>query len=83
MSDHHLSPRTFVGLDGSARTRMVQHFDAGGQHWTVYEDEEHACMGRGRTLVFETTGLARRVGEYPENWRELPDEQLYVLSWTR
>ncbi len=34
------------------------------------------------TLVFLGTSAARRVRTYPANWRDLPDDELYALSWT-
>lgn len=77
MSDRKLQPRTFVGLDGVSRTRLVRHFKAAGQDWTVYE-----AGAADQALVFETDGVARRVRRYPAGWSELPDEELYVLSWS-
>ncbi|HKW46330.1 MAG TPA: hypothetical protein VJN70_02765 [Gemmatimonadaceae bacterium] len=77
MSDHSLKPRTFVGLDGVSRTHQVRHFKAATQHWTVYENST-----ADQTLIFETDGIARRVRTYPANWAELPDDELYVLSWS-
>ena len=35
------------------------------------------------TLVFMGGTVARRVRTYPTNWRELPDDELYALSWSR
>jgi hypothetical protein len=35
------------------------------------------------TLVFLGASAARRVRSYPANWRELPDKELYALSWSR
>jgi hypothetical protein len=35
------------------------------------------------TLVFFGGTAARRVRTYPTNWRELPDDELYALSWSR
>ena len=78
MSDRKLHPRTFVGLDGVPRTRQVRHFKAAGQDWTVYEESV-----ADRALIFETDHVARRVRVYPADWAELPDETLYVLSWSR
>ena len=33
------------------------------------------------SLIFETTGIFRRVRRYPANWHELSDADLYALSW--
>jgi hypothetical protein len=70
--------RTFHSWTGPPRTRMVGQFRVGFQLWSVYEDLEH-----GPTLIFETDGIARRVRQYPQNWRELTAEELYALSWSR
>lgn len=70
--------RTFIGWNQPPRTRLVGHFRAGFQLWTVYEELEH-----GPALVFETDGIARRVRNYPPGWRELSAEELYALSWSR
>ena len=53
-------------------------FRLNGTHWTVCE---HAGPPRGPALVFYAPGIARRVTSYPANWRELPIEQLYDVSW--
>lgn len=73
-----LQPRTFVGLDGVTRTRMVRHFKVGGEDWSVYEEPTSVPV-----LIFEADRVARRVRIYPRNWSELADEELYVLSWSR
>ena len=77
MRDRKLQPRTYIGLDGASRTRQVRHFKAGAQDWTVYVDSD-----ADQALIFETDGIARRVRTYPANWAELPDDALYVLSWS-
>ena len=46
----------------------------------MYEDR-HPYFGS--SLIFESDRCARRVREYPRNWRDLSDEQLLVLSWMR
>jgi len=51
-----------------------------GEAWAVWEDLRTPV---GPSLVFENTKIARRVREYPANWRELSDEHLYALSWSR
>jgi len=70
--------RTFVGVAMLPRTRLVGQFRVGFQLWTVYEDLEG-----DPALVFETDGIARRVRNYPANWRELSDDKIYALSWSR
>jgi hypothetical protein len=51
-----------------------------GEAWTVWEDLRNVP---GPSLVFENTKAARRVRDYPRNWRELTDEELYAVSWSR
>ncbi|HEY2377340.1 MAG TPA: hypothetical protein VGH98_15290 [Gemmatimonadaceae bacterium] len=58
-------------------------FVIGDEEWSVYEDARLEAPHFGPALVFQTAGSARRVRTYPANWRELPDEQLYALSWSR
>ena len=53
-------------------------FRLNGTQWTVCE---HPKPPRGPALVFYAPGIARRVTDYPENWRELPIEELYAVSW--
>ncbi|HVX40452.1 MAG TPA: hypothetical protein VHB25_12850 [Gemmatimonadaceae bacterium] len=38
---------------------------------------------RGRSLVFISDDVMRRVWSYPANWYELSDETLYLLSLGR
>ena len=54
---------------------------ADGERWSVYEAAQTAYdRRRGPSLVFETGQLARRVRDYPANWRELGDEELRELA---
>jgi hypothetical protein len=50
------------------------------QPWTVEEvvDTTLGC----RSLIFSSTGVARRVRRYPADWRTLADDLLYALSWS-
>lgn len=74
-------PERRWGDDGQPRTQHAERrFEIGGEGWSVWEDRNSR---NGPSLVFENTKVARRVHEYPTNWRELPDEQLYALSWKR
>jgi hypothetical protein len=56
-------------------------FAVGGEFWLVYE--VLAPPPNGPALVFMTDKVARRVRSYPANWRELRDDELYALSWSR
>lgn len=73
--------RTFVGSDGPPITRLVCYFRAGGELWSVYEDQVQRPPHDGPSLVFETDRVARRVHRFPASWRDLRDDQLYALSW--
>ena len=69
------------GDDGGSRTHQAERrFHADGEGWAVWEDVRTQT---GPSLVFETNKIARRVHEYPANWRDLSDDQLYALSWLR
>ena len=55
-------------------------FRSGSVTWSVYEDAHpHA----GKSLIFESDRIARRVRNYPANWHDLTDEQLAMLSLSR
>ena len=45
--------------------------------WTVCEDTQAGA------LIFYGPGVARRVCGFPANWLELPEKELYALSWRR
>ena len=57
--------------------------DADGIHWSVYESPTTYDRRARPTLVFESDEAVRRVRAYPPNWRDLSDEELAALSWTR
>ena len=53
-----------------------------GVPWLVYELPPMVFDRRNSpSLVFETDGTVRRVRNYPQNWRDLSDDELYALSW--
>ena len=67
------------GDDGKPRLHHAERrFAVDGESWSVWEDLR---TPHGPSLVFENTKIARRVHNYPANWRDLSDEQLYALSW--
>ena len=77
----HPTPQRRFGEDGQPRTHQAERrFTVVGEAWAVWEDLRTLP---GPSLVFENTKIARRVHEYPANWRELSDEDLYALSWAR
>jgi len=50
--------------------------------WLVYELPPPAFdRRRGASLVFESEDVMRRIRQYPPNWRQLSDEDLFALSW--
>jgi hypothetical protein len=61
----------------------AKRFTVAGEIWSVYEDTRTEVPFLGPALVFESDQAVRRVRQYPANWRELSDEKLYALSWSR
>lgn len=55
-------------------------FRMGFVTWCVYEDRHPHW---GDSLIFDSDRIARRVRNYPANWRDLTDEQLAQLSLSR
>ena len=74
-------PQRRQGDDGGPRThRAERRFAIANEAWAVWEDLRDPI---NPSLVFETSKFARRIHDYPRNWRDLSDEQLYQLSWGR
>ena len=64
---------------GLTNCRTIDTDDA---QWWVYELESGPYDRRsGRSLIFESDGVLRRVRDYPADWRELSDAQLMAVSW--
>jgi hypothetical protein len=55
----------------------------GTETWTVYEIPNSLPPYLSPALVFEREKIARRVCNYPANWRELSDAELHALSRPR
>ena len=51
-----------------------------GVLWRVYEDPCSEAPKYGPSLVFESLGVARRVRNYPMNWRDLSEDDLHLIS---
>jgi hypothetical protein len=52
--------------------------------WVVFEIRNASYDRRdGKSLVFSTDGVMRRVRNFPPNWLELADEELLQLSHER
>ena len=67
-----------VDADGPPVVRKLQ---AEGELWVVREVNAPIPDRRGgKHLVFETRYAMRRVRNYPSNWLQLGDEDLYALS---
>ena len=59
----------------------VRRISADGFRWIVQEVSAPAFDRRGGThLMFDGESIMRRVREFPANWMELSDEELYALS---
>ena len=69
------SPAADTSPDAGKRQFII-----GGELWFVHE---HSTSGNDTALVFESPNTARRVRDYPRNWRDLSDQELYSLSWKR
>ena len=63
--------------------RDARHLTVQGSVWWVYEDVRTEAPFHGPALLFKGEHIARRVRRCPKNWRELSDEALYALSWSR
>jgi hypothetical protein len=64
--------------------RAARRIPSDGVLWLVYELAASAYDRRqSPCLIFESDSVVRRVRDYPPNWRELGDEDLIALSWTR
>jgi hypothetical protein len=52
-----------------------------GVRWIVREAEPPTYDRRaGRSLIFESEEIVRRVRAYPADWFDLPEAQLFRLS---
>jgi hypothetical protein len=61
----------------------VVEFHLDGVRWLVTEHSGDGVPGaRGdRCLIFMSADMARRVWNYPPDWRTLPPAKLIALSW--
>ena len=59
----------------------VRRISADGLRWIVQEVPAPAFDRRGGNhLLFDGESVMRRVREFPANWAELSDDELYALS---
>lgn len=68
---------------GSSRVDDVHFRTSDGTPWSVGERSDGEGPAKRMSLVFESNDSARRVREYPANWRELSSVELEALSWRR
>lgn len=66
--------------EGESPVRVIQ-MDA--TEWRVYEQPPVYDRRRRPDLVFESEGVIRRVRNYPTNWLDLTDDELFAVSWER
>lgn len=58
--------------------------DANGTWWCAYEcDRDVVRPNAGRSLVFESLTIMRRVRQVPAGWWRLSAQELEALSWQR
>jgi hypothetical protein len=70
-------------LGGRLQRLRVRHVadTASKRPWTVFEVRDSGYDRRGSlTLIFISDGIMRRVRSYPENWPELSDAELMLIS---
>jgi len=60
---------------------QVRDLDADGHRWRIHEVLAPSFDRRSGThLVFHADTVIRRVRNFPANWYELSDDELYVLT---
>ena len=62
--------------------RTARQLQAQGQRWLVYELRTLPFDRRGVSLIFESDSAIRRVRNFPPNWGDLSDDELFALSWS-
>ena len=77
MTDHIWPLDVIYEAQASARRLVID-----GVPWLVYELPALPFDRRTTaSLVFENDATIRRVRNYPEDWRNLNDADLWTLSW--
>ena len=62
---------------------MRRFVDHDGVHWRVFEHLAVLDRRHLTSLIFESANVVRRVRSFPDNWHELPDDQLARISRMR
>lgn len=76
-----MSEPLFRSLQEAQRT--ARQLIADDAIWLVYELTPLPFDRRNTpSLIFESDQSVRRVRNFPANWRELADPELWALSWT-
>jgi len=66
---------------GAAHDTRTRSFDAEGLRWEVHEMPATALDRRsGPSLIFDAGTVVRRVRNYPPDWYDWSDADLYALS---
>jgi hypothetical protein len=68
---------------GTSRVDDLHFRSSDGTRWSVGERGEGEGSAKRMSLVFASNDSARRVREYPANWRDLSPVELESLSWRR
>lgn len=75
------NPKDQQQIRQSPAPGKVRRISADGLRWVVQEVAAPAFDRRGGThLLFDGETIMRRVREFPKNWHQLSDEELYELS---
>ena len=75
--------------DGASHACAPRKLTVAGVPWTVTEQDGLCVPGNAdgahgaRCLVFASPEVVRRVWDYPPDWRTVPDDALFALSWHR
>ena len=79
MSD---TPQSSFDILHDAR-HTARRFAIDGVPWLIYELPPLVFDRRNSaTLIFESDDVMRRVRNYPPQWRELSDDDLFAISWS-
>ena len=75
-----VSPRKPSELEALHLT--ARQFWVDGVLWLAYELPASPFDRRATaSLVFESDAMMRRIRNYPADWRQLDDAELFALSW--
>ena len=74
-------PKGKEEVERSRDVAKVRRISADGLRWVVREVPAPAFDRRGGThLFFDGESIMRRVRQFPDNWFEMTDAELYELS---